>query len=145
MEHGIVLDWDETTLLLNHIIKDNVGVEPRNLAGGLIMTEAPLNPKANREKLTEVAFETLMVPKFQVSMQALNACYAEGLTSALILESGEGISTCVPVYEGYVVSHAITRLDIGGRDVNEHLMDLLKPKVLFTTTFEREFVKDIKE
>ena len=63
----------------------------------------------------------------------------------MVFESGEGISTCVPVVEGYVISHAIQRIDIGGRDVNEYLMDLLKTKVVFPTTFEREFVRDIKE
>ena len=59
-------------------------------------------------------------------MQSLNALYTEGLTSALVLECGEGISTCVPIVEGFVISNAIQRLDIGGRDVNEYLMDLLK-------------------
>ncbi len=78
-------------------------------------------------------------------MHALNALYVEGLTSGLVLECGEGLSTCVPVSDGYVISNAIQRLDIGGRDVNEYLMDLLKPKVIFSTTFEREFVRDIKE
>ena len=78
-------------------------------------------------------------------MQALNAIYAEGLYSGLVLESGEGISTCVPVVEGFVLSHAIQRLDVGGRDVNEYLMELLRSKIVFTTTFEREFARDIKE
>lgn len=78
-------------------------------------------------------------------MQSLNAIYAEGLYSGLVLETGEGISTCVPVVEGYVISHAIQRMDIGGRDINEYLMELLKSKVVFTTTFEKEFVRDIKE
>jgi len=78
-------------------------------------------------------------------MQSLNAVYAEGLHSALVLECGEGISTCVPVVEGYVLSHAIQRMDIGGRDINEYLMELLKNKVVFNTTFEREFARDIKE
>lgn len=78
-------------------------------------------------------------------MQSLNAIYAEGLYSGMVLETGEGISTCVPVVEGYVISHAIQRMDIGGRDINEYLMELLKSKVVFTTTFEKEFVRDIKE
>ena len=71
--------------------------------------------------------------------------YAEGMTSGMVLESGEGMSTCVPVCEGYVVQHAIQRLDVGGREVNEKLMEILKPKVVFTTMFEREFARDIKE
>ena len=78
-------------------------------------------------------------------MNALNALYSEALTSGLILECGEGLSTCVPVVDGYVVSNGIQRLDVGGRDVNEYLMELLKPKALFSTTFERECVRDIKE
>lgn len=78
-------------------------------------------------------------------MNALNALYSEALTSGLIFECGEGLSTCVPIVDGYVLSQGIERLDVGGRDVNEYLMELLKPKVLFTTTFEREFVRDIKE
>lgn len=78
-------------------------------------------------------------------MNALNALYSEALTSGLVFESGEGLSTCVPIVDGYVNQQGIQRLDIGGRDVNEYLMELLRPKVIFSTTFEREFVRDIKE
>ena len=78
-------------------------------------------------------------------MNSLNALYSEALTTGLVLESGEGLTTCVPIVDGYVLQHGIQRLDVGGRDVNEYLMELLRPKVLFTTTFEREFVRDIKE
>lgn len=145
MEHGIVMDWDEITILLEHVIRDCISVDPASLTSGLMMTESPLNPKSQREKLCQILFEHFSVPKFQVSMNALNALYSEALTSALVLECGEGLSTCVPIVDGYVLSHAIQRVDIGGRAVNEYLMDLLKPKALFTTTFEREFVRDIKE
>jgi actin, other eukaryote len=120
-------------------------VQFTELSNGLMMTEAPLNPRRNREKMAELALEHFQAPKFQISMQSLNAIYAEGLLSGLVLESGEGISTCVPVAEGFVLSHAIQRLDIGGRDINEYLMELLKTKILFTTTFEKEFARDIKE
>eukprot|EP00347_Sterkiella_histriomuscorum_P005121 403357814 len=145
IEHGIILDWDEIDMLINHCVNSQMKVNFSELHGGLMMSEAPLNPKRNREKLAELVFEKYQVPKFQISMQSLNALYAEGLHSGLVLECGEGISTCVPIVEGYVQSHAIQRLDIGGRDINEYLMDLLKSKVVFTTTFEREFVRDIKE
>jgi actin-related protein len=80
-----------------------------------------------------------------MSMHGLNALYSEALTTGMVLESGEGISTCVPIVEGFVISQGIQRLDVGGRDVNEYLMEVLKSKVVFSTTFEREFVRDIKE
>lgn len=72
-----------------------------------MLTEAPLNPKRNREKMAQVAFEHFNVPKFQTSIQSLNAIYAEGVHSGLVLECGEGITSCVPVVDGYVMSHAI--------------------------------------
>ncbi len=78
-------------------------------------------------------------------MNALNALYSEALTTGLILECGEGLSSCIPIVDGFLLTNAIQRLDIGGRDVNEYLMELLKPKALFSTTFEKEYVRDIKE
>ena len=145
MEHGIVMDWDEITQLLEHTVREGMKLEFDSLTSGLMMTESPLNPKAHRERLTQLAFEQFEVPRFQVSMNAMNALYSEALTSGLVLECGEGLSTCVPIFEGYVIHNAIQRLDVGGRDVNEYLMELLKPKVVFSTTFEREFARDIKE
>ena len=78
-------------------------------------------------------------------MNSLNALYSEGLTSGIVFECGEGLSSCVPIVDGYVLNQSIQRLDLGGRDVNEYLMQLLKPKVFFSTSFEREFARDIKE
>jgi len=145
IEHGIILDWDEIELLMEHSVTSCMKADFEQLDSGLMLTEPPLNPKLNREKMAELVLESFKVPKFQISMQSLNAIYAEGLYTGMVLESGEGISTCVPVVEGFVLSHAINRIDIGGRDVNEYLMELLKTKIVFTTTFEREFARDIKE
>ncbi len=145
MEHGIVMDWDDISRLIKYSVIDCLKVEFESLTSGLMITESALNPKKHRERMAQLAFEELEVPKFQVSMNSLNALYSEALTSGLVFECGEGLSTCVPIVDGYILSHAIQRLDIGGRDVNEYLLELLKPKALFTTTFEREFVRDIKE
>lgn len=145
IEHGIILDWEEAGLLLDHVVRSCMKCDFQDLNDGLMLTEAPLNPKRNRERLAQLMFEHYQVPKFQISMSSLNAIYAEGLYSGMVFESGEGITTCVPVVDGYVISHGIQRLDIGGRDINEYMMELLKSKVIFPTTFEREFVRDIKE
>ena len=103
IEHGIILDWDDVSLLIEHIGREMKINEFKELESGLIMTEAPLNPKANKEQMAELVFEHFQVPKFQISMSALNALYTEGLASGLVLECGEGISTCVPIVEGYVI------------------------------------------
>ena len=85
------------------------------------MTEAPLNPVANREKAAEIFFEGLNVPALYCSMQAILSLYASGRTSGVVLDCGDGVTHAVPVYEGFALPHAISRIDLAGRDVTSYL------------------------
>ncbi|XP_032752683.1 actin-related protein T3 [Rattus rattus] len=144
VERGLISSWGDMEIMWKHIYDYNLNLNPSD--GPVLVTEPALNPLADRQHISEVFFENLGVPAFYMSVQAVLALFAAGFTTGLVLNSGAGITQCVPIFEGYCLSHGVKQLNVAGIDLTNYLMMLLKDDgVMLLRTGDRKTVTDIKE
>lgn len=144
IEHGIVTMWDELEILIKYTLQAALRVAPE--IQSVLLTEAPLNPKQNREKITEIMFEEINVKALFLVPSAVLSLYASGRTTGLVVDSGYGVTHTLPIFQGYALGYACNRLDIGGLGVTFNLIKIFTERgYSFTTTRDQEIVNDIKE
>ena len=124
IEHGIINNWDDMEKVWSHTYYTQLRVDPADQ--GAFLTEAPRNPKKNRERMCEIFFENFGAPSFYVAVQAILSLYATGRVTGCVVDSGDGVTHTVPVYEGYSLPHAVQRIDLAGRDLTQYLATLLR-------------------
>ena len=102
----------------------------------MLLAEALLNPRANRERMTQITLEAFNVPAVYVSIHAVLSLCASGHTTSIVTDSGDDVSHILP--------RAILRIALAGQDLAEYLMRILTEKDHFFTTFaEREIVRRV--
>ncbi len=107
----------------NYTFEEKLKINPAECK--IMLTEAPMNPQQNRKKMAEVMFEKYGFRSVYVAIQAVLTLYAQGLLTGVVVDSGDGVTHIVPVYEGFALPHLTRRLDVAGRDVTRYLIKLL--------------------
>eukprot|EP00619_Florenciella_sp_RCC1007_P017580 CAMPEP_0205946640 /NCGR_PEP_ID=MMETSP1325-20131115/69154_1 /ASSEMBLY_ACC=CAM_ASM_000708 /TAXON_ID=236786 /ORGANISM="Florenciella sp., Strain RCC1007" /LENGTH=637 /DNA_ID=CAMNT_0053317727 /DNA_START=121 /DNA_END=2036 /DNA_ORIENTATION=+ len=150
IEHGIVTNWDDMEKIWHHTFYNELRVPPEEHP--VLLTEPPLNPKAHRERMVLIMFETFNVPAMYVTTQAVLALYASGRLTGCVLDSGATVTQAVPICEGHAITHAIGRpLDLAGNDLTEYMLKMIEERGhsmiddASAAADGREIMRDLKE
>ena len=100
IEHGIVIDWEGMEKIWHYTFYNELRIQPEEHS--VLLSEPPMNPKENREKMTKIMFETFNTPSMYVSIQAVLSLYATGCVNGIVLDAGNSVSHTVPIYQGTV-------------------------------------------
>eukprot|EP00494_Astrolonche_serrata_P027475 UN27738 len=112
----------------------------------ILLSEPPMNPKKNREKMCELMFEDFKCPQLYIANQSVLSLYANGRITGMVVDCGAGVTHFAPISEGYVQKHFSKRLNIGGRDLTAYMQKLLLGKgYKLSSTLEQDLVRDLKE
>ncbi|XP_006265724.3 actin-like protein 9 [Alligator mississippiensis] len=142
VRNGIIIDWEAAEVLWRHMFYHDLQVRPEDHA--LLMSDPPLSPTTNREKMVEVVFESLNSPGMYIAYHSVLSVYAHGKISGLVVDSGYAVTHTVPVHQGYNLPHAIERMDIAGSHMTSFLMKLLNDSGHVFTERMTHIVEDIK-
>lgn len=157
--------WEDMQHLWDYTFYEKLKIDPTGRK--ILLTEPPMNPLKNRENMCEAMFEKYNFGGVYVAIQAVLALYAQGtqcnskcifgvlmltgdscigLSSGVVVDSGDGVTHIVPVYESTVLNHLTRRLDVAGRDVTRNLIALLLRRgYALNRTADFETVRQIKE
>jgi actin-related protein 2 len=145
IEEGIIKNEDDLEKLWSYVINTKLKItDPSNYK--VIITEAPLNPFDNKIKICETLFEKIGVGAVNIEPQAKLSLFCHGIDTGTVLDSGDGVTHCIPIAKGVILKHSIERLNIAGRHITEYLIRLLQKKgYAFNSTADFEFIREIKE
>lgn len=167
VERGLVTHWDDLEEIWHYIFYNQINTDKNNTADGegnpnhygchpVILTEPPQNPKAHRERMTQIIFEVFNAPALYINSQVVFALWGTGRTTGCVVDSGDGGTSIVPIYENCILTHAMIRMDeftMSGREVTDHLLKVLSMQGLDVDTFcrpvpqrnRRTTIREIKE
>lgn len=126
LEDGLVRDWDVVEKLWSHAFEERLGIKTEEHP--VLMAEPSWNTRKHRERMVELMFEKYQVPAFFLARNAVLASFACGRSTSLVFDSGGGMTSAVPVYDGFVLQNGIVKSQVAGDLLTKELFSLLQQK-----------------
>lgn len=144
IENGMVRNWEGMKNLWDYTFYERMKISPPDHK--VLLTEPPNNPTKNKSKFCEHMFDVYGFSHTNVSIQATLVLYAQGLLTGVVVDSGDGVSHVVPVWEGAKMPELVCRLNVAGRHITKYLVKLLQVSgYAFNRSADLETVRQIKE
>jgi len=141
---GQVKNWVDMRHVWDHTFNEKMKINPTEHK--ILLTEPPQNPRDNQKRILENMLEYYKFDSAKVAVQATLVLYAQGLLSGVVLDSGDGVSHLVPVWDGVVLPQLIRKINVAGRHMTQYLIKLLQVRgYSFNRTADFETVRQIKE
>ncbi|XP_019449843.1 PREDICTED: actin-related protein 4-like isoform X1 [Lupinus angustifolius] len=123
---GIVADWDIVDSIWDHAFRECLSIDPKEHP--MLLAEPSSNTQQQRERAAELMFEKYKAPALFLAKNAVLTSFASGRATSLVVDSGGGSTTVVPVHDGYVLQKAVATSPIGGELLTDCLIKSLESK-----------------
>ncbi|MHA1670972.1 MAG: double zinc ribbon domain-containing protein, partial [Promethearchaeota archaeon] len=145
IERGAILDWNDYYEILNYIFYTLLRIE--NLSNyPVLYTEAPFVQRETKEYIARVLYETHRVKSLIMVPTPILSIFGVGLTTGLVIESGDGLTWVCPVINGQIIDQSVQKLTLAGTDVNQYLKNLLmREGINIESSAVEEIIREIKE
>eukprot|EP01084_Bolivina_argentea_P293802 505379_1 len=137
---GMIINWENIQLLWQHIFSNELRILPDEYC--ILLSEPPINPKYNRNKMSEILFETFDSYGITFENTASLSLIPSGRNEGIVIDSGYYKTDITPIYGGYALKNNIIRLELGGYDVSNYLQMLIKDNKNISLSLD--IVNDIK-
>lgn len=143
MENGNIINFDDMEKIWNYLLNYDLQLESKEYS--LLLTETPFNTKSNREKMTQVMYESFSFYALFIGMEPKLSLFSSGRTNGLVVDIGDRISYFTPIFDGEIIEKGVSFVDIGGQDLTDYLSRILYEKGNVFKSSERNLVNYMKE
>ncbi len=141
---GEIKDKDDIKLILHEIFGKLKLVNNKEIP--VFIAEPPFTSKKQKSMIAEILFDTYDTPNIFFGTQGVLSLYSFGRTDGVVLESGEGVTQVVPVFNGYKLDYSVEKMNFGGIDVSQNLKLFLKKNgISLFSSSENCILEEMKE